>query len=106
MKLKRVIIASAVLCAAGALLPMCLPPADGCIPTATRCEGDQAEVCDGDTRWTVLEYCSDVAAQSGGSWTCCAVPSDAGVAEDGGPGPDHICVPSDLCTTVPDGGAS
>ena len=59
--------------------------------------GQQAQVCDGANRWTVVEDCDQVAAQSGGSWSCCAIPSDAGVAPDGGPGPDHVCVPSGQC---------
>jgi hypothetical protein len=102
MKLSRILIPTAALCAAAMLLPMCLPPPTGCVPTATRCDGQQAEVCDGANRWTVTQDCDQIAAQSGGSWTCCAIPSDAGVAPDGGPGPDHVCVPSSQCT----GGAS
>ena len=73
MNLSRILIPAVLLGAAGVLLPMCLSPADGCVPTTTRCNGQQAEVCDGATRWTVTQDCTQIAAQSGGSWSCCAL---------------------------------
>jgi hypothetical protein len=63
-------------------LAACPPPIDGCTVGATRCAGESAQVCDSDQRWTEIMNCRDVAAQSGGRWTC-------GVYDDGG----HACLP-------------
>jgi hypothetical protein len=75
--------------------PSCLPPPDGCTPTATRCVGQRAEICDGATRWSLDMDCSEVSAQSGGSWVCCAFDAGDGLTE-------HTCLPAADCH----GGAS
>jgi hypothetical protein len=102
MSMVRTLEALALVLTCGLLAPMCLPPPDGCTPTATRCNGQVAEVCDGATRWSKVMDCAQVAAQSGGAWVCCAVMPDAGTAPDAGIVPDHVCVPKSECP----GGAS
>ena len=93
---KRVGLTLAVLAVGlGALLAThCLPPADGCTPQATRCNGQSAEICDGEQRWGVFMDCKEVAAQSGGEWMCCREPVAEGVI-------GHTCAPVAQC---PNGG--
>ena len=105
MNLKGIVIVSVTLCVAGVLLPACPRVSNDCAPTATRCDGDLALICNGAAQWTIAQDCTQVAEQSGGSWVCCAVPPDAGSPENGDPGPDHLCVPSNVCAALSDGGA-
>jgi hypothetical protein len=89
----KTLAAAAALGAAALLLPMCLPPPDGCTPLATRCNGERAEICDGATRWSLVMDCAEVAAQSGGDWVCCALgPADAGASAE------HTCLPPTECS--------
>ena len=64
-------------------------PVDHCLVNDTRCSGAVAEVCGSDERWTEIMNCDEVAAQSGGQWSCQSLEKDAGhtclpVVEDGG----------------------
>ena len=102
MNMLRNLAAGIALCAAGLLASTCLPPPDGCVPTATRCNGQRAEICDGATRWSLVMDCTEVGAQSGGSWVCCDVTPDAGAVTDAGVSQEHICLPANQCA----GGAS
>ena len=58
-------------------------PVDHCRVNDTRCSGPVAQVCDSDQRWVEIMNCDEVAAQSGGRWTCQALDGDAG----------HTCLP-------------
>jgi hypothetical protein len=57
-------------------------PADRCRVDDTRCAGAVAQVCGSDERWTDVMNCDEVAAQSGGRWTCQATESGS-----------HACLP-------------
>lgn len=71
-----------VLAAFAALVSACKPE---CTTLgATRCDGEDAMVCDADQRWQTFLECSEI----GADWTCAE--TDEG----------HSCVPRDL-----DGGA-
>jgi len=67
-------------------------PDDHCQANATRCSGASAEVCGSDERWVEIMNCDDVAAQSGGSWSCQSLENDGG----------HTCLPVE--TDARDGG--
>ena len=45
-------------------------PAPVCPSLATRCAGERVEVCDSAGQWQLVADCADVAATSGGEWTC------------------------------------
>lgn len=45
-------------------------PAPVCPSLATRCAGERVEVCDSAGQWQLVADCADVAASSGGEWTC------------------------------------
>ncbi len=46
---------------------------DGCLPGATRCSGDVAEICDADGTYHELADCNLVSAQSGSRFVCAFV---------------------------------
>ena len=58
-------------------------PVDHCRVNDTRCSGPVAQVCDSDTRWVEIMNCDEVAAQSGGEWTCQMLDDGSG----------HTCLP-------------
>lgn len=60
-------------------------PVDHCPVNTTRCSGAVVEICGADERWVELMNCDEVAAQSGGTWSCQAVPDQSGYA----------CLPTD-----------
>ncbi|MCC7540001.1 MAG: hypothetical protein IT379_27525 [Deltaproteobacteria bacterium] len=68
-------------------------PVDHCTINTTRCQGAVAQICDADERWFELMNCDEVAAQSGGTWSCQALPDQGG----------HACLPVDEAGA--DGGA-
>lgn len=80
--------------ALGCAVLRCLPSPDGCTPLATRCNANVAEICDDNERWGMYLDCNEVAAQSGGTWVCCAPAGDAGAA-------GATCLPAGTC---PQGG--
>ena len=55
---------------------------DGCEPTATRCNGNIAEICGSDKRWDTNMNCSEVKDRDDNAFVCCEIP-------DG-----HTCLPS------------
>jgi len=55
-----------------------LGPQDNCEVGAMRCNGNVVEACGSDQRWVTSMDCDEVAAMSGGVWSC--VPD-----EDAGP---------------------
>lgn len=71
------------------LLAMCAlalcacEPVDHCRVNDTRCSGQTAQVCDSDQRWVEIMNCDEVAAQSGGTWTCRMLDDGSG----------HACLP-------------
>lgn len=67
-----------------ALVLIACSPADPCRVNETRCSGAIAQVCGSDERWTDVMNCDEVAAQSGGSWSCQKI-------VDG----SHACLPGD-----------
>lgn len=60
-------------------------PSPVCPTLATRCDGARVEVCDSSGQWSHVLDCSEVAASSGGEWTC------AETTEDGEQ--IHACLP-------------
>lgn len=60
-------------------------PVDHCTVNTTRCDGAVVQICDADERWVELMNCDEVAAQSGGVWSCQSVPDQSG----------HACLPVD-----------
>lgn len=67
------------------LLALAGCPTPVCPTLATRCDGARAEVCGGDGQWQTIADCDEVAASSGGEWTCGPAVSD---------GVDvHACLP-------------
>lgn len=60
-------------------------PAPVCSTLASRCDGQHAMLCDADGQWQTVADCDEVAASSGGEWTCQPTSSD-GVEV-------HACLP-------------
>ena len=42
----------------------------GCMPGATRCQGNTVQVCKTGISWADATNCDDVAAGEGGDWSC------------------------------------
>jgi hypothetical protein len=66
-------------------------PTDGCVPGATRCSDNVAEICDADGSYHELADCDLVSEQSGAPFVCAFVDE---TTEDGRI-TGHTCVPAD-----------
>lgn len=55
-----------------------LGPKDDCETGAMRCNGNLVEACGSDQRWVTSMDCDEVAAMSGGQWTCDDTDTDSG----------------------------
>lgn len=73
---------------------------DNCDPTATRCAGNVAEICDADRNWQPQLDCDQVSQQSSAPFTCQFVSEQT---EDG-PVEGHTCMPANVGGAA--GGAS
>lgn len=80
----------------GVLAALCLGahcfPKDGCVPGATRCVRNAAEICDADGAYHMLADCDVVTEQSGAPFTCAFV-DETGTEE---PVSGHTCMPADV----------
>lgn len=62
-----------------------------CTPGESRCNGNIAEICDGNGLWVTNEDCSKVQAPYPTTWTCCYIAKHKG----------YTCMPQNVCS--PDG---
>ena len=65
-------------------------PSDGCIPQATRCDGNVAQICDADQYWQDLADCDMVSSDAGVAFVCRFVSE----TNDDGEVVGHTCVPA------------